>query len=170
MCGITPRVSVRPAAMPTIPRRLQGLQLTDLQQRIVDTAMQGKPVLVYRTGAKHGYGCTVLGEWLECYKGFSYASDDPPRWLKQQLENPEYKGFVYDMPCAMQGMTAKRNNMLRVIERTPSERPVVVFYHGKPPAWLKPDVWTVLDITEEAAARVPSVARVPPTSAVGRNA
>lgn len=131
-----------------VQSHMRGLQLTDLQQRILDTVMMKKPVLVYRKGAKHGYGCSILSKWLWLHRDFTYFRG-PPRYLKQALQSSETKGVVYDMPCAMQHMTAKRNNLLRTIQRTPTEHPVVVFYHGEPPAWLDKDFWTVMDITNE---------------------
>jgi hypothetical protein len=130
--------------------RLQNLELTPLQKRLVESTTNGKPVLVYRSQAQHGYGCSILSAYLNTFKRwYQHIPGMPLKHLGDALTNSEYQGVVIDMPCAMQFQTAKRNNILRMVET--SLKPVLVMCHGKPPSWLDGTKWGIIDITNESA-------------------
>lgn len=133
-----------------VQERLKNLELTPLQRRLIKNATKGKPVLVYRSQAQHGYGCSILSAYLETFNGwYEHVPGMPLKQLGEALTNSEYQGVVVDMPCAMQFQTAKRNNILRRVEISP--KPVLVMCHGKPPSWLDETKWDIIDITNEPA-------------------
>ena len=135
-----------------VQNRLHNLELTPLQKRLLERTTKGKRVLAYRSQAQHGYGCSILSAYLETFKEwYEHIPGMPLKHLREALTNSEYQGVVIDMPCAMQFQTAKRNNILRILEESSPLRPVLVMCHGKPPSWLDETKWDIIDITNEPA-------------------
>jgi hypothetical protein len=125
-------------------------ELTELQQRLLDMSMLDKPVLAYRVSALHGYGCTVLSDWLQTdLLWYRFPSTNSLKYLKRALLDTDYPGVVVDFECAVKPVII--NNRLRAIESNPHTKPVLVMCHGLPPDWLDRAKWNMIDITNEPA-------------------
>jgi len=123
-----------------VQKRVRGdVVLNSTQEAILRAAKPGEVLLVYRTKAEYGRGCSHLAAFLGQRCGWERGTEIfGPKHVELTLA--QGRDVVFDCTCAFQAMTAKKNNFFRALHTT--DKRVIVMCHGVPPP-----VGTLMDVT-----------------------
>ena len=138
-----------------VPKSYRGkITLTKTQLSIVAAAKAGQILIVYRSHAPHGKGCTFLSgflccrcDWNRCH--FPYSL----KHLHQCISDG--KDIIIDCPYAICSMKARRNNFFKRIQtvlNTGFTNRIILMMHGEPLPMHSTPGYTLMDITNAPKA------------------